>query len=115
MRAVIYARSIRDKQREASTADQIEIGRRYVERQGWMLTGTCDDVAISGASRRRRPGSQRLLAAADARRFDVVVCEAIDRAGPAPSASSRRATMRPGRSSAGRPSGPSRTIGSRWR
>jgi site-specific DNA recombinase len=39
-----------------------------------------DDRAISGASR-FRPGFQRLLADAEAGRFDTVVCEAIDRLG----------------------------------
>ena len=81
MRAVIYARYSSDNQREASLADQVEVCRRYIERQGWTVTGTYDDAAISGASSRLRPGFQRLLAEAEARRFDVVVCEAIDRLG----------------------------------
>ncbi|MCB5946096.1 recombinase family protein, partial [Acidocella sp. KAb 2-4] len=40
MRAVIYARYSSDQQRAASIADQIEVCRRYIERQGWVLTGS---------------------------------------------------------------------------
>jgi site-specific DNA recombinase len=37
MRAVIYARYSSDNQREASIEDQLEVCRRYVERQGWTI------------------------------------------------------------------------------
>ena len=80
LRAVIYARYSSDNQREASIEDQMEVCRRYIARQGWTLTATYDDRAQSGASR-FRPDFQRLLADAEARRFDVVVAEAIDRLG----------------------------------
>jgi DNA invertase Pin-like site-specific DNA recombinase len=79
-RAVIYARYSDDLQRTESIADQIEVCRRYAEQQGWTVTATCDDAARSGGSR-FRPGFQRLLADAEAKRFDVIVCEAIDRLG----------------------------------
>ncbi len=81
MRAVIYARYSSENQREASIADQVELGRRYIESQGWTQTAVYDDAAVSGASSHLRPGFQRLLHDAEARRFDVVVCEAIDRLG----------------------------------
>ncbi len=45
-----------------------------------MSVGRYDDAAISGASR-HRPGLQRLMADAEADRFDVVVTEAVDRLG----------------------------------
>jgi site-specific DNA recombinase len=80
MRCVIYARYSTDKQREASIADQVEVCRRYAERQGWTVTELYEDAKISGASR-FRPGFQKLLADAEGRRFDVIVCEAIDRLG----------------------------------
>jgi DNA invertase Pin-like site-specific DNA recombinase len=80
MRAVVYARYSSDLQREASIEDQIEICRRYAEAQGWTIVGTYRDAAISGASR-FRPGFQKLVADAAERRFDVVICEAIDRLG----------------------------------
>ena len=82
MRAVIYARYSSDLQRQASIEDQIEVCRRYIERQpGWRLTQTYDDAAISGSSTLMRPGFQKLLSDAQAGRFDVVVCEALDRLG----------------------------------
>ena len=80
MRAVIYARYSTDMQREASIADQIEICRRYIERNGWTLTGHYDDAARTGTTT-RRPGFLRLLADAEAGMFDIVVCEALDRLG----------------------------------
>ena len=79
-RAVIYARYSSDNQREASIEDQLEVCRRYIASQGWTLTVTYADRAQSGASR-FRPDFQRLLADAEARRFDVVVAEAVDRLG----------------------------------
>ncbi len=78
MRAAIYARYSTDMQRQASIDDQSEVCRRYIERQGWTLVDTYADPATSGSSA-FRPGFQRLRTDAGARRFDVVVCEAIDR------------------------------------
>jgi DNA invertase Pin-like site-specific DNA recombinase len=80
MRAVIYARYSSDLQREASIEDQIEVCRRYAEAQRWEVAGQYTDAAISGASR-FRPGFQKLIADAAERRFDAVICEAIDRLG----------------------------------
>ena len=80
MRAVIYARYSSENQREASIADQLEVCRRLIAREGWQLAGNYSDQAISGASR-FRPGLQRLRADAEARAFDVIVCEALDRVG----------------------------------
>ena len=80
-KAVIYARYSSENQREASIEDQVEVCRRYADRQGWTVTAIYDDRAASGASTLGRPGFLRMLADAEARRFDVVVCEAIDRLG----------------------------------
>lgn len=80
MRAVIYARYSSDLQSDASIEDQLEVCRRYVERNGWQLVETFADRAISGASS-ARPGFQAMLAAAERNRFEVIVCEAIDRLG----------------------------------
>ncbi len=79
-RAVVYARYSSDNQRDASIEDQVEVCRRLIERHGWQLTKVYDDRAISGSSR-FRPGFQKLLADAEAGRFEIVVCEAIDRLG----------------------------------
>ena len=80
MRAVIYARYSSENQRDASIEDQVELGRRYIERQGWTLVNTYADRALSGGSR-MRPGFLQMLADAEAGRFEVVVCESVDRLG----------------------------------
>ena len=80
MRAVIYARYSSDLQREASIEDQLEVCRRYASAQGWTIVETYTDAAISGASR-FRPGFQNLIADASKNKFDIVICEAIDRLG----------------------------------
>ena len=80
LRAVIYARYSSDLQREASIADQIEVCRRYAAEQGWSIVENYTDAAISGSSR-FRPAFQKLLTDAELRKFDVVVCEALDRLG----------------------------------
>ena len=78
MRAAVYSRYSSNNQRDASIEDQIEVCRRYAERQGWHVVATYADRAISGASR-MRPENLKLLADAESRKFDVVLCEALDR------------------------------------
>jgi len=80
LRAAIYARYSSENQRDASIEDQVEICRRYAERQSWTVTDTYDDRAASGASR-FRAGLSRMLSDAEAGRFDVLICESIDRLG----------------------------------
>jgi site-specific DNA recombinase len=80
MRVAVYARYSSENQREASLADQVEVCRRFIERQGWEMGQVYSDAAMSGASR-FRPGYQKLLADAERRQFDVLVCEALDRLG----------------------------------
>ena len=80
MRAVVYARYSSDNQSKASIGDQLEVCRRYIERQGWTLLRTYEDRALSGASD-RRPAYQQLLADAEGNKFDVIVSEALDRLG----------------------------------
>jgi site-specific DNA recombinase len=75
---VIYARYSSDHQREASIEDQLEVCRRYVERQGWTMGEVYADQGLSGASR-FRPAFQQMQADAGQRRFDVIVVEALDR------------------------------------
>ena len=80
LRAVIYARYSSDLQRQESIEDQIEVCRRYAEAQNWRVVETYSDAALSGASR-HRPGYQTMVADARKRKFDIVVCEAVDRLG----------------------------------
>jgi len=80
MRAAIYARYSSDNQREASIEDQLEICRRYIDRQGWMLVRSYEDRALSGASD-QRPAYRQMLVDAETGQFDVIVSEALDRLG----------------------------------
>ena len=81
MGALSCCRYSSDQQRAASIADQIEVCRRYIERQGWVLTGSYEDAAVSGASMLTRAGLQHLMRDAQAGAFEVVATEAIDRLG----------------------------------
>src|SRR5260221_5313735 len=78
MRAAIYARYSTDLQRDASIGDQVRLCTARIASEGWALTGTYTDSAISGAIR-MRPGYQRLLEDARAGAFDIVISEALDR------------------------------------
>jgi DNA invertase Pin-like site-specific DNA recombinase len=79
-RAAIYTGYSSENQRDASIEDQVEICRRYAERQGWSVVEVYGDRAASGATR-FRAGLARMTADAEAGKFDVPVCEAIDRLG----------------------------------
>jgi site-specific DNA recombinase len=80
MRAVIYARFSSELQRDESIEDQVEVCRREAERQGWSVAKVYADRAQSGASR-FRPQYQQMVADAERKQFDVLVCEALDRLG----------------------------------
>ncbi|WP_237213357.1 recombinase family protein [Falsiroseomonas oryziterrae] len=77
-RAVTYARFSSDLQNPRSAADQTRACQLYAEAQGWVVVGSYEDHAISGASV-HRPGFAQLVADAGAGRFDVVVTEGLDR------------------------------------
>ncbi len=79
IRAALYARYSSDQQNAASIADQQRICRERAEREGWQIVGSFEDAAISGASMILRPGVQKLLADAQAGKFDIVLAEALDR------------------------------------
>jgi site-specific DNA recombinase len=75
-RTAIYARYSSDRQSETSAEDQARLCADFAARQGWHVTDTFADAAMSGATR-ARPGLQQLLArAAD---FDIVLAESLDR------------------------------------
>ena len=63
-RCAIDARYSSDLQRETSIDDQVRLCREYAERQGWEVTATLKDRALSGSSVENRPGYQMLMAAA---------------------------------------------------
>ena len=72
----IYARFSSDRQNERSVDDQVHLCSERAKAEGWRVEQVFPDFAISGATR-DRPQLNALLAAAD--RFDVVICESIDR------------------------------------
>src|SRR5687767_5589621 len=78
MRAVIYARYSSENQREASIEDQVRLCKIRIKREGWALTATYSDRAVSGAQL-LRPGYQSLLHDVRGGKVDVIVAEALDR------------------------------------
>lgn len=78
-RAFIYSRYSTDLQNEKSVEDQIELCKTYARRIGLTVIGCEHDRAKSGAAIFGRPGLGRILDAAKAGRFDVLVSEAPDR------------------------------------
>ncbi len=60
MRAAIYARYSSDNQRDASIEDQVRQCTKRVDREGWSITDTSADRAISGATT-LRAGYQQFL------------------------------------------------------
>ena len=79
MRVAIYARFSSDLQDVRSITDQLALAREYAVRQGWQIIAEFTDAAISGASMVNRPGLNELMRAAEARNFDVVLTESLDR------------------------------------
>jgi site-specific DNA recombinase len=78
-RAFIYARYSTDLQNEKSVEDQIELCKKHAQKLGLAVVGYEHDRAKSGASTFGRPGLGRILEAAKADGFEVLVSEAPDR------------------------------------
>jgi site-specific DNA recombinase len=78
-RAAIYARFSSENQNERSCRDQIDLCATWAEKQGIEVAASFRDDAISGASTLNRPGLEQLMRAARLARFDVVLCEDLDR------------------------------------
>ncbi len=77
-KVAIYARYSSDKQREASIEDQIRLCEERAAGEGWKITQSYTDRAISGASL-MRPGIQALMEAARDGKFDLIMAESLDR------------------------------------
>ncbi|MEQ8397561.1 recombinase family protein [Thalassobaculum sp.] len=75
----IYARYSSDNQRDASIDDQVELCRRRAVQEGWDVARIYADRAISGGSQFGRVEYQSLIADAEDKRFDIVLCESLDR------------------------------------
>ncbi|MDT3379574.1 recombinase family protein [Labrys neptuniae] len=78
-RVALYARYSSDSQRDASIEDQFRLCREQATREGWHVTGTYQDAAISGASTILRHGIQQLVRDAQRGQFEIVLAEALDR------------------------------------
>ena len=78
IRASLYARVSSDLQSAASIEDQLRICAEHATKEGWQVVERYFDQAVSGASL-IRPGIQKLLQDAEARKFDVILTESLDR------------------------------------
>lgn len=78
-RTAVYARFSSDLQSDKSIDDQIALCREVAAREGMTIVATFDDRAISGSSTVNRPGFQAMMRAAEARLFDVLLIEDVDR------------------------------------
>ena len=84
-RVAIYCRlSEEDKNKQNADDDSGSIGNQkamlldYSERMGWELRGVYSDDDYTGSDR-NRPAFRRLLADAEARKFDIVLCKTQSR------------------------------------
>lgn len=78
IKVAVYARYSSDMQSSASIADQVRICRKLAEDHGWEVVEVFKDEGLSGTTH-LRPGFQEMQQAAMARRFDILVSEALDR------------------------------------
>lgn len=79
MRAAIYTRVSSDEQVDGTSLDtQHDRCLAYVQAQGWVTVETYTDEGVSGA-KASRPALNRLMADAEAGRFDAVVVLKADR------------------------------------
>jgi site-specific DNA recombinase len=79
IRVAIYARYSSDRQKDRSIDDQIALCRDVCAREGMAVISVFEDRAISGAGAINRPGFQAMMRAAEAKSFDVIVSEDMDR------------------------------------
>jgi site-specific DNA recombinase len=80
LRAVIYARASTEHQDESTDVQVLE-ATRYAEAQGWTVTSTYVDDALSRAEYKKRPELFAMLNAADRGDFDAIVLRDVDRLG----------------------------------
>lgn len=78
VRVAQYGRYSSDNQRAASIEDQFRNNGRRAESEGWNVSLTFADEAMSGADG-NRPQYQAMLAAATRREFDVLLIDDLSR------------------------------------
>jgi site-specific DNA recombinase len=83
LRCAVYARRSTEEHQAASIEVQTEEARRYCVQQGGTLRSehVYSDSGVSRAEFKKRPGLLRLLNAADAKAFDVVIVRDESRLG----------------------------------
>ena len=79
IRAAIYARFSSDLQSDKSVDDQIAFCREVAQREGFAVVMTFEDRAVSASSAINRPGFVAMMRAAEAKLFDIIVAEDMDR------------------------------------
>jgi site-specific DNA recombinase len=79
IRAAIYARFSSKQQNVKSVEDQIALCREVCAREDMAVVMCFEDRAISGAATVNRPGFLSMMRAAEAKLFDVIVFEDLDR------------------------------------
>jgi len=79
MRALIYTRTSTRQQR---TDSQLKALREMVERSGYDLMDTIEDIGVSGTKKgRQREGMAKVMDMANRREFDVLCIYSVDRIG----------------------------------
>jgi len=79
MRAVIYART---STRQQKSDIQLDALNEMVERSGWDLVDTIEDIGVSGSRRgETREGMKKLMMMVRQRQCDVVLVYSVDRIG----------------------------------
>lgn len=78
-RVMLYARYSTDQQNPASIETQLDLGKEFIQRQGWYLANAFVDAGISGSSFETRLGLQAALARSNAGAYDVFLCLTLDR------------------------------------
>ena len=80
LRAVGYRRVSMREQVDGFSLDAQENNiRQYVETQGWQLTHIYTDAGISAKKDSHRPSLEQMMLDAEAKRFDVIVVDKVDR------------------------------------
>ncbi|WP_196806146.1 recombinase family protein [Rhodococcus sp. 114MFTsu3.1] len=80
MRVAVYLRQSSDREGNEYGIDrQREDVLRFVESRGWTVVDTFVDNDVSATNRKPRPAFERMLAAAEAKAFDVIVARHLDR------------------------------------
>lgn len=79
-RACLYARDNMHSEHDSSIAAQFQAARSRADEEGWRVGAQHADKGVSGTTAMAlRAGGKVLLADAEARRFDVLIVDSLDR------------------------------------